>query len=146
MALVKIVAVELSINISLSETTTIEPRSVVIVIHGGSLIAGDKSSKNQQTLKLSKLGFVSASAMYRLSPEYRFPAAIEDIKLAISFLKANADKYPINPERIIVSGASAGSYLAVMVGVTGNLKAFLITAYILTLILQYARLLHNQPL
>lgn len=120
----KIDGVELSINIALPETTTIEPRPVVILIHGGGFISGDKSSKNKQTLKLSKIGFVSVSAMYRLSPEYRFPAPIEDIKLAIRFLKANAAKYHIDPERIIVSGSSAGSYLAVMVGVTGNSNTF----------------------
>ncbi len=61
----KIAGVELSINIALPETTTLEPRPVVILIHGGGFIAGDKSSKNQQILKLSKLGFVSTSAIYR---------------------------------------------------------------------------------
>lgn len=120
----KIDGVALSINIALPETKTIKPRPVVILIHGGGFISGDKSSKNTQILKLSKLGFVSASAMYRLSPKYRFPAQIEDIKLAIRFLKANAAKYHIDPKRIIVSGSSAGSYLAVMVGVTGNSNAF----------------------
>ncbi len=120
----KIDGVQLSINISFPATRTIEPRPVVILIHGGGFISGDKSSKNKQIMKLSKLGFVSASAMYRLSPDYRFPAAIEDIKLAVRFLKANAARYHINPERIIVSGSSAGSYIAVMVGVTGNSNIF----------------------
>ncbi|MGJ8694007.1 MAG: alpha/beta hydrolase fold domain-containing protein [Thalassotalea sp.] len=116
--------VELSINIAFPEAKTVSPRPVVILIHGGGFISGDKSSKNKQLLKLSKKGFVAASAMYRLSPDYRFPAAIEDIKLAIRFLKANAALYHINPERIIVSGSSAGSYLAVMIGVTGNSNVF----------------------
>ncbi|NRA22689.1 MAG: hypothetical protein HRU05_19620 [Oceanospirillaceae bacterium] len=49
---------------------------------------------------------------------------MEDIKLAIRDQTANADKYHLNPERNIVSGASAVSYLAVMVGVTGNSKVF----------------------
>jgi len=120
----KIDDVELSINIAFPDKVSSKPRPVVILIHGGGFISGDKSKKNAQIQKLSTLGFVSASAMYRLSPDYRFPAAIEDIKLAVRFLKANADKYHIDPERIIVSGSSAGSYLAVMVGVTGNSNAF----------------------
>jgi acetyl esterase/lipase len=120
----KIQGVTLSINIALPETTSVKPRPVVLLIHGGGFKSGDKSSKNTQILRLSKIGFVSASAMYRFSPRYRFPAQIEDIKVAIRFLKANAAKYHIDPERIIVSGSSAGSYLAVMVGVTGNSTAF----------------------
>ena len=120
----KIDSVELSINIAFPEKTSLEPRPVLLLIHGGGFISGDKSTKNKQIIKLSKRGFVSASAMYRLSPEYRFPAAIEDIKLAVRFLKANAAKYHIDPERIIVSGSSAGSYLAVMIGVTGNSNTF----------------------
>lgn len=120
----KIDGVQLSINIAFPEERTLAPRPVVILIHGGGFISGNKNSKNKQILKFSKKGFVAASAMYRLSPDYRFPAAIEDIKLAIRFLKSNAVKYHIDPERIIVSGSSAGSYLAVMVGVTGNSNAF----------------------
>ena len=120
----KIDSVELSINIAFPEKTSLESRPVLLLIHGGGFISGDKSTKNKQIIKLSKRGFVSASAMYRLSPEYRFPAAIEDIKLAVRFLKANAAKYHIDPERIIVSGSSAGSYLAVMIGVTGNSNTF----------------------
>ena len=120
----KIEGVQLSINMAFPNEIALAPRPVVILIHGGGFISGDKSSKNKQILKLSKIEFVAASAMYRLSPDYRFPAAIEDIKLAIRFLKANAAKYHINPDRIIVSGSSAGSYLAVMAGVTGNSNTF----------------------
>ena len=120
----KIDDVELSINIAFPEKSSVKPRPVLLMIHGGGFISGDKSSKNKQIIKFSKKGFVSASAMYRLSPKYRFPAAIDDIKLAVRFLKANAAKYHIDPERIIVSGSSAGSYLSVMVGVTGNSSDF----------------------
>lgn len=116
--------VSLSINIAFPRVVSDEPRPVLILIHGGGFISGDKSSKNSQIQKLSKLGFVSASAMYRLSPEFRFPAQIEDIQLAIRFLKANAARYHINPERIILSGSSAGSYLAVMAGVAANSNSF----------------------
>lgn len=120
----KVDDVELSINIAFPEKNSSKPRPVILLIHGGGFISGDKSLKNKQIVKFSKRGFLAASAMYRLSPEHRFPSALEDIKLAVRFLKANADKYHIDPERIIVSGSSAGSYLAVMVGVTGNSTYF----------------------
>ena len=114
----------LSLNIAFPKEPTSTTRPVVVLIHGGGFISGDKASKNRQIKKLATLGFVAVSAEYRLAPEHRFPKAIEDIKLAIRFLKANAKRYHINPERIIVSGSSAGSYLAVMVGVTGNAEGF----------------------
>ncbi|GLX86962.1 hypothetical protein tloyanaT_32150 [Thalassotalea loyana] len=120
----KIDDVELSINIAFPEKYSAKPRPVILLVHGGGFISGDKSRKNKQIVKFSTRGFVAASAMYRLAPKHKFPSAIEDIKLAVRFLKANADKYHIDPERIIVSGSSAGSYLAVMVGVTGNSTYF----------------------
>jgi len=120
----KIDDVALSVNIAFPEKYSSKPRPVILFVHGGGFISGDKSHKNKQIVKFSKRGFVAASAMYRLAPDHKFPSAIEDIKLAVRFLKANADKYHIDPERIIVSGSSAGSYLAVMVGVTGNSTYF----------------------
>lgn len=116
--------VELSINIAFPQKRSTQPRPVLVMIHGGGFLKGDKSMNNGRIQKMTELGFVSASAMYRFAPEHRFPAALDDIKLAIRFLKAQASEYHIDPERIIVSGSSSGSYLAVMAGVTGNSDAF----------------------
>lgn len=115
---------QLSINIAFPETNKTQTLPVVLFIHGGGFISGDKNSKNRQLRKFAEKGFVAASAMYRLSPAYRFPSQIEDIKLAIRFLKANASPFGLDPDRIILVGASAGSYLAVMAGVTGNSNEF----------------------
>lgn len=116
--------VELSLNIAFPEQTSPEPRPVLMMIHGGGFLKGDKSLNNKRILKMTEHGFVAVSAMYRFAPEHKFPAAIDDIKLAIRFLKAHAADYNINPDRITVSGSSSGSYLAVMAGVTGNSDAF----------------------
>lgn len=116
--------VKLSINLAFPQTHSAQPRPVLIMIHGGGFLKGDKSKNNLRIQKMTQLGFVAASAMYRFAPEHKFPSALDDIKLAIRFLKAHAIEYHINPERIIVSGASSGSYLAVMAGVTGNSNAF----------------------
>ena len=66
-------------------------------------------------------GIASASVMYRFTPDYLFPAAIEDVQTAIRFIKANAKALNLDPERIVLRGGSAGGYLATMVGVTGNI-------------------------
>tara|TARA_R110000751_G_scaffold15290_1_gene49255 strand:- start:70950 stop:71795 length:846 start_codon:yes stop_codon:yes gene_type:complete len=123
-AIGEIDGVKLSINIAFPKTFSKQPRPVLLMIHGGGFLKGDKSQNNKRIQKMTQLGFVAASAMYRFAPEHKFPAALDDIKLAIRFLKANADAYHINPQRIILSGASSGSYLAVMAGVTGNSDAF----------------------
>ncbi|MDC2888134.1 alpha/beta hydrolase [Psychrosphaera sp. G1-22] len=75
----------LRINIALParQNKTLSP--VMVFIHGGGLIKGDKSKFNKHLEKMAKRGVVAASVMYRLAPEYRFPAAIEDVKSAIRF-------------------------------------------------------------
>jgi acetyl esterase/lipase len=123
-AIGEIDGVKLSINLAFPQTRSAQTRPVLIMIHGGGFLKGDKSKNNLRIQKMTQLGFVAASAMYRFAPEHKFPAALDDIKLAIRFLKAHAIKYHINPERIILSGASSGSYLAIMAGVTGNSDAF----------------------
>ncbi len=115
---------KLFINIALPGSRFQSPRPVILLIHGGGFISGNKNAKNSHLVQLAQGGYVAASAMYRLAPKHKFPAAIEDVKLAIRFLKANAKMYQINPNKIIVSGSSAGGYLAVMIGVTGNSGEF----------------------
>jgi acetyl esterase/lipase len=61
---------------------------------------------------------------YRLAPKCQFPAAIHDVKAAIRWLRANAKKYKIEPDRIGVTGGSAGGHLAQFLGVTADVKQF----------------------
>ncbi len=65
-----------------------------------------------------------ASLDYRLSQDARFPAQIEDCKAAVRWLRANAVKYGLDPERFAAWGASAGGHLAAMLGTTGDVKRF----------------------
>lgn len=116
--------IELSINIALPAEPGSGPRPVMLLIHGGGLIKGNKDEKNAQISSLAKRGIVAASAMYRLAPEYRFPTAIVDVKAAIRFLKAHALELNLDPNRIILWGSSSGGYLATMAGVTGNAPDF----------------------
>lgn len=114
----------LRINVAMPEEKGPKPRSAMVFIHGGGLIKGNKNQLNKRLKQMASKGIVAASVMYRLAPEHRFPVAIEDVKAAIRFLKAHACEFNLDPDRIILSGASAGAYLAIMVGVTGNADGF----------------------
>ncbi len=91
------------------------PAPAVLWIHGGGWRGGDKEPA-ALAVQLAARGFVTASANYRLSGEAPFPAAIEDCKCAVRFLRANAAKYGVDPARIGVGGGSAGGHLALLVG------------------------------
>jgi hypothetical protein len=83
------------------------PTPAVLWIHGGGWEHGDKNDHSGAAL-LANAGFVAATLNYRLSGDSPFPAAIEDCKCGIRFLRANAAKYGIDPDRIGVAGSSAG--------------------------------------
>jgi acetyl esterase/lipase len=93
---------------------------VVIWLHGGAWIRGDKA--NCYAAPLVAKGYAAVSMNYRFLQHAEFPAQIEDCKAAVRWLRANAKKYNLDPERIGVMGASAGGYLAALLGTTGNAK------------------------
>src|SRR3989449_7423190 len=90
----------------------------VLCIQGGGFRAGNRDSYNPLLIKLAGRGYVAVSTSYRLAPKYQFPAAIFDVKAAVRWLKANAGLYQIDPDRIGVTGDSAGGHLAQFLGVT----------------------------
>ena len=96
----------------------------VICIHGGGFRAGKRDSYDGLIQKLASEGFVAVTISYRLAPKHPFPAAIHDSKAAVRWVRANAAKYGINPEKIGVTGGSAGGHLAQFLGVTGDVPEF----------------------
>jgi acetyl esterase/lipase len=94
------------------------PFPLVIAIHGGGFMMGDKASPDaiSGTDQLLANGFAVASINYRLSGEALAPAQIQDVKAAVRFLRANADTYNLNPEKIGAWGGSAGGSLAALLG------------------------------
>ncbi len=90
------------------------PTPALLWIHGGGWKQGDKNHHVNAAL-LADAGFVAATLSYRLSGNSPFPAAIEDCKCAIRFLRANAAKYGIDPDHIGVAGSSSGGHLAELV-------------------------------
>lgn len=73
---------------------------------------------------LAKAGYNVAMIDYRVNSEARYPAQIQDVKTAIRFLRAHADKYGVDENRIAIMGDSAGGYLSAMVGVTAGVGLF----------------------
>jgi acetyl esterase/lipase len=79
-------------------------------------------TRRRERRDLKRRRHVCASIEYRLSQEAIFPAQIEDCKCAIRFLRAKANEYHLNPNRIGVWGHSAGGYLAALLGTSGGVK------------------------
>lgn len=93
------------------------PYPMVMFIHGGGFRMGDKTMVSPAIVKgLLDAGYAVISTNYRLSTEATFPAAPQDIGLAIEFLRNNADQYDVNPDQLIVMGESAGANLAALSG------------------------------
>lgn len=100
-----------------------EPLPLVIWIHGGGWRKGSKKGIGN-CVGLLKHGYALASVEYRLSGEAKFPAAIEDSKAAVSFLRFNAARYGLDPERFGAWGSSAGGHLVALLGVTNDVDDF----------------------
>ena len=99
------------------------PFPAVLCIHGGGFRAGSRQGYDGLIKKLAERGYVAVTASYRLAPKYQFPA-VYDVKAAVRWLRANATKYHIDPERIGVTGGSAGGHLAQFLGNTAGVAAF----------------------
>jgi len=100
------------------------PFPAVLCIHGGGFRAGDRNGYNGLIKQLAERGYVAATVEYRLAPKYQFPAAVFDCKAAVRWLRANAAKYHVDPNRIGVTGGSAGGHLVYFLGVTQDVKMF----------------------
>ncbi len=88
---------------------------VFVEVHGGAWYFGQKSSVEfKPFLHGLKRGYICVSVDYTLSPDAVFPQAVIEIKKAIDYLKKNADKYHIDPDRIALWGGSAGAHLAAL--------------------------------
>lgn len=95
-----------------------KPLPIVVWIHGGGWQNGDKN--DSPLIDLTRYGFAIASIDYRLSGQAKFPAQIEDVMEAVSWLRTNAKKYNLNPKFIGAFGHSAGGHLAALLGTSGE--------------------------
>lgn len=108
--------VELALDIARPEKLD-QPAPCVVFIHGGAWRGGNRKQHVPQILEFAKRGYVAATIQYRLIPIARFPAQVEDVKCAIRYLRANADKHQLDPNKIGAVGFSAGGHLVMLLGV-----------------------------
>jgi alpha-L-fucosidase 2 len=97
------------------------PQPAVILVHGGGWEAGDKRTYIRpwfEALSAAGMGWISIN--YRLSGEAKHPAAVEDIQAAVRWVRANATKLRIDPQRIALMGESAGAHLAMLAALRGR--------------------------
>ncbi|MEL6105228.1 MAG: sulfatase-like hydrolase/transferase [Planctomycetota bacterium] len=94
----------------------------VVCIHGGGWAKGNRISHEKVAQALAARGYVAATISYRLSGEAPFPAAIEDCKATVRYLRANADQYGIDADHIGAMGLSAGGHLTALLATSGGVE------------------------
>lgn len=95
---------------------------LIIMIHGGAFMAGDKGGEDPT--RFLAQGYAVASLNYRLSQHAIFPAQIEDCKAAVRWLRAHAPEYRLDPDHFGAFGESAGGHLVTMLGTTSGSGLF----------------------
>jgi len=120
--------VDLKMDIIKPMGKTTQP--AVIFVTGGGFINANKANYLQQRVKLAEAGYVVASIEYRVAPTAIMPQPLEDVKAAVRYLRANAEKFNIDPTNIGLWGSSAGGYLVAMAGATNGNKIYDKGAYL----------------
>ena len=92
----------------------------VLVVHGGAWRSGNRKQLRAYATALAERGFVCFAIDYRLAPKHKFPAQIEDCRAAVKWIRENASKYKVNPERLGAIGYSAGGHLVSLLATTGQ--------------------------
>ena len=104
------------LDLYLPEKRPEKPLPLIVYVHGGGWEMGDKSDTGLLFQLIEKGGYAGASLGYRLSQEARWPAQIHDVKAALRWLAANAEKHGIDATRIGLAGISAGGQLVSLLG------------------------------
>lgn len=99
-----------------------EPVPALLFIHGGGWRAGKRSDYKYYTVRYAQQGYVVATISYRFTQEAPFPACVEDAKCAVRWIRANAERLRVDPNRIAAIGGSAGGYLSMMTGYTPEVE------------------------
>lgn len=96
----------------------------LLMVHGGGWNSGNLTLQIPMAQAIASKGYVAIPVEYRLSPEAGYPSGVYDLKTAVRWMKANADKYGIDTTRIAISGCSAGGQLAGLIGATNGQPQF----------------------
>lgn len=96
----------------------------VIMIHGGGWRSGNKNQMQDMAREIASKGYSCFAIEYRLSLEAKYPEGIYDVKNAIKFIKDNAIKFNVDPDKIAVLGCSSGGQMAALIGTTNEILDF----------------------
>lgn len=96
------------------------PLPVIIFIHGGSWRDGNRTNYAFAGRGIAQAGFVAVVVDYRKAPDHRFPAFVQDVASAVLWARANIAAHGGDPDRITISGHSAGAHIAAMVALDGQ--------------------------
>ncbi len=97
---------------------------LIVFLCGGAFQKMDRNVWIPELVEYAKKGYVIASVDYSVLPYTIYPEALEDVKAAIRYLRANAGRFSIDPERIAVMGESAGGCLSALAAVTSEMREF----------------------
>lgn len=103
-----------------------KPVPLLVFIHGGGFVRGDRKLLDNEAKHVTAFGYAAASIDYPLAANFRDDLAghiitqVKAARCAIRFLKANAQQYGINPNKVVVSGQSAGATLASFIAGLGD--------------------------
>jgi acetyl esterase/lipase len=92
-------------------------KGIIVFIHGGNWQNGDKKDWQEVAEYFCQNGFLTASINYRLAPQWNLPAQLEDVRLAIAYIKKKAASLGYSPQKLTICGSAAGAYLALMMAV-----------------------------
>ena len=88
------------------------PLPTIVNVHGGGYVYGDKNLYRFYCMSLAQRGFAVVNFSYRLAPEYRFPAQLQDVNAAMQFVCAKAEEYGLDLHNVFFVGDSAGAQMA----------------------------------
>ncbi|SHM36143.1 alpha/beta hydrolase [Flavobacterium saccharophilum] len=92
----------------------------IIMIHGGGWRSGNKNQMQEMAREIASKGYSCFAIEYRLSLEAKYPEGIYDVKNAIKFIKDNAKRFNVDPDKIAILGCSSGGQMATLIGTTNE--------------------------
>lgn len=90
------------------------PFAAALLVHGGSWSGRSRSDMSRLAARLAERGFVAVNVSYRFAPTYRFPAQLDDVREALRWVHANAERLGIDRDRVGAAGYSAGAHLVAL--------------------------------
>ncbi len=113
-----------ALQVDLAKPAGDGPFPAIVFVHGGGWRRGNRARYRTEIVEAAKRGYVAITVTYRLTEPKDgkatnpFPVAVHDVKAAVRWLRANAEKYGVDPKRVGATGGSAGGHLSLMLGTT----------------------------